>query len=211
MDLDQPTSEEQSRSPHVHIYLPYSPPRLCLHEHYIIRAFDRYIYTKSTTSKLNTSSAPPNKPLRYFIADLNRTETQHNYIHIHVHNQVSPPQAPNMCQMVLDICPTCKLCGSKHGPYLKSKRWHEPCGNAATAGPCTFAPNVDRQGNRVCRHCIFLTTQKKKNEDRKKKDDDKKKDKDKKAQAKVDKAARMKNFKSSNKAEGDAIKSFDGY
>ncbi|KAI4944253.1 hypothetical protein J4E91_008808 [Alternaria rosae] len=73
-----------------------------------------------------------------------------------------------MCQMVLDICPKCKL------------------------------------------HCIFLGTQKKKNEDRKKKDDDKKKDKDKKAQAKVDKAARMKNFRSSNKAEGDAIKNFNG-
>ncbi|KAI4706438.1 hypothetical protein J4E89_008854 [Alternaria sp. Ai002NY15] len=86
-----------------------------------------------------------------------------------------------MCQMVLEICPLCKFCGPLHRPYMKTNHWHEP------------------QGNNVCRRCINLAKEKNKQ-------DDKKKDKDKKAQDKVDKAARMKAWSKSNKAEGKAIK-----
>jgi len=89
---------------------------------------------------------------------------------------------------------------------MKIRHSHEPCANAATAGPCRNPPNVDRQGKDVCRRCINLANDKKKQDDKKKKDDDKKKDKDKRAQDKVDKAARMKAYSKSIRAEGNAIK-----
>ena len=108
--------------------------------------------------------------------------------------------------MVLEICPLCKLCGPLHRPYMKIRHSHEPCAAAATAGPCRNPPEVNRQGNNVCRRCINLANEKRKDDDKKKKDDDKKKDKDKRAQDKVDKAARMKAWAKSNKAEGKAIK-----
>ncbi|KAI4638309.1 hypothetical protein J4E93_010310 [Alternaria ventricosa] len=111
-----------------------------------------------------------------------------------------------MCQMVLEICPLCKFCGPLHRPYMKIRHSLEPCSNAATAGPCRNPPEVDRQGEDVCRRCINLANEKKKQDEKKKKDDDKKKDKDKRAQDKVVKAARMKAWSKSNKAENDAIK-----
>ncbi|KAI4607073.1 hypothetical protein J4E80_009803 [Alternaria sp. BMP 0032] len=89
---------------------------------------------------------------------------------------------------------------------MKERHWHEPCAAAATAGPCRNPPEVNRQGNNVCRRCINLAKEKNKQDDKKKKDDDKKKDKDKKAQDKVDKDKRMKAWAKSNKAENDAIK-----